>query len=264
MKPIPTLPAGLSLIKHNQLDILHIQHTSFHAKVALQGAQLLSWQPTPCSQDVIWLSDVEPFETGVAIRGGVPICYPWFGGVKQPAHGTARNRLWTLTKVDVLADRVLLELALEDEALMQMELGSECRLTFTHLAAEPAQVALHSYFKVADIAQIELHNLPNESFNSVEQTMQAVTSPRKFANLVDEIYTANGLPTVIIDPIAKRQINVEHQNASEVVVWNPWHKAMSGMNETGHKTMVCVETARIHRLLNQGETVTAKFSVEAL
>lgn len=259
-----SLPSEISLIQQNQLELLVIDHPKVKAKIALQGAQLLSWQPSHCTQDVLWLSEVEPFETGVAIRGGVPICYPWFGGVKQPAHGTARIRKWQLTKAEALADRVELVLALDDEATLAVSLGESCSLAFTHLAPEPAQVALHSYFRVGDIAQIALHNLPNTRFNSLEQAQQAVSIPRKFANIVDEIYSNNGLPTLIADPVAQRQISVAHHNASEVVVWNPWHKAMSGMSETGYKTMVCVETARVHRLLNQGETVTATFSVQAL
>ncbi|VTR55526.1 aldose 1-epimerase [Actinobacillus pleuropneumoniae] len=64
--------------------------------MALQGAQLLSWQPATAKQDVLWLSEIEPFQKGNAIRGGVPICYPWFGSVKSPSHGTARIREWSL------------------------------------------------------------------------------------------------------------------------------------------------------------------------
>lgn len=258
-----SLPPQLTLEKHNQLEILHITHPRMSAKVSLQGAQLLSFQPAHAAHDVLWLSEIEPFEQGVAIRGGVPICYPWFGGVKQPAHGTARISEWTLHSAQVFEDRVELEFHFDDQAKITMILGDTAQLTFTHLGAEPAQLALHSYFKVADITQIALHNLPTESFNSVEQQIQAVTSPRKFANLVDEIYTNNGLPTLIQDPIWQRKISVAHQNATETVVWNPWHKAMSGMSDTGHKTMVCVETARIHTLLAQGEAVSVRFSVKS-
>lgn len=258
---LSNLPSELTLTRANQLDLLEINHPKVKAKLALQGAQLLSWQPAGFD-DVLWLSEVEPFEAGKAIRGGVPICYPWFGGVKQPAHGTARIRVWQLTKADVLSESVELELRLENEAKLAISLGQQCSLRFTHLASEPAQAALHSYFRVADIRQIAIENLPESCFDSVSQSHQAVTNPRRFASLVDEIYSENELPTQIIDPLAQRKICIEHQNASEIVVWNPWHKTMSGMSEIGYQTMVCVETARIHRLLKQGESVTAIFTLE--
>lgn len=259
-----SLPPEISIVKHNQLEILEINHPVVKAKVALQGAQLLSWQPVHCDRNLLWLSDVEPFETGVAIRGGVPICYPWFGGVKQPPHGTARISVWELKQAEVLHDKVLLTLTLNNEAKFEIELGESCQLAFTHLAEEQAQVALHTYFKVGEVSQIELYNLPTSCFDSLTQSQQTVSSPRKIATLVDEIYTAEKSPTEILDPVMQRRIFVEHQNASEIVVWNPWHKAMSGMNETGHKTMICVETARVSQLLSQGETVGVKFTVHPL
>lgn len=257
----------LQLTHYHQIPIIEIAHPKVKAKVALQGAHLLSWQPAHSAQDVFWLSEVEPFKLGNAIRGGVPICYPWFGGVKQPAHGTARNRLWELSAYHVQPEQVKLEFSLFDdnknlEAKMEMELGETCQLCFTHLAEGEAQVALHSYFKVKNIEQMELFGLPDRVFNSLIQQQQAVSSPRKIAELVDEIYEANQQPTLIQDLGYSRQIEVEHCNASEVVVWNPWHKVMSGMSETGYRTMVCVETARIHQLLRSGEQVSVKISVK--
>lgn len=263
------LTPELVLVDYNQIPVLEITHPKVKAKVALQGAHLLSWQPVHSEQDVFWLSEVEPFEQGNAIRGGVPICYPWFGGVKQPPHGTARNRLWELSHYQVQTDQVKLEFSLFDEnqqleAKMEMELGLTCQLRFTHLAQGEAQVALHSYFNVKNIEQVELFGLPEQTFNSLIQQQQAVSSPRKIAELVDEIYRANQQPTLIQDLGYSRQMMVEHQNASEVVVWNPWHKAMSGMSETGYRTMVCVETARIYQLVQSGEQVSVKISVKPL
>ncbi|AUI66252.1 MULTISPECIES: D-hexose-6-phosphate mutarotase [Glaesserella] len=261
------LTPELNLVDYHQIPVLEISHPKVTAKVALQGAQLLSWKPSHTAEDVLWLSEIEPFEQGNAIRGGVPICYPWFGGAKQPPHGTARNRLWELSAYQVDAEQVKLEFSLFDEqqqleAKMEMELGSTCQLRFTHLAESEAQVALHSYFKVKNIEQVELFGLPDNAFDAVTQQRQAVSSPRKIANLVDEVYTANQQPSLISDSSYQRQIEVDHHNASEVVVWNPWHKAMSGMSEMGYQTMVCVETARIHQLVRSGEQVSVKISVK--
>lgn len=258
---IESLHPAFSLVNYNQIPVLEINHSALKAKISLQGAQLLSWQPSHCEQDVLWLSEIEPFELGTAIRGGVPICYPWFGGVKQPSHGFARIQLWELTRAEALADSVIVALKLGDLATIEMKLGQTCELIFTQLSDEPAQLALHSYFNVADIQQVALHHLPTESFNSLTQRTQAVSSPRYIDQQVDEIYAADHLPTVIADSLMKREISVAHHNASEIVVWNPWHKTTSGMAETGYQTMVCVETARIHRVLNKGEQVSVSLSV---
>lgn len=257
-----TLPKEIQLVRYNQLDVLEIVHPKCTAKVALQGAHLFSWQPAHAKQDVLWLSEVEPFETGVAIRGGVPICYPWFGGVKQPAHGTARINLWQLLEAEVLAEQVNLTFAFGDQAQIRMELGETCLLTFTHLGSEPVQLALHSYFNVANIEQVALGNLPTSCFNSLTQQQHTVSSPRLIDQNVDEIYKAELSPSIIQDQGNQREIQVEHLNASDIVVWNPWHREMSGMSKTGYQTMVCVETARIYRLLSQGEKVATKFNVD--
>lgn len=256
-------PSELQFVDYNQIPVLEIQHPKCTAKIALQGAHLLSWQPHHAHQDVFWLSDVEPFTQGNAIRGGVPICYPWFVLAKQPAHGTARIRLWDLVGYEMNENGVQLCFQLDDEAQIEMHLGEECLLTFTHLGEEPAQVALHSYFNVANIEQVELENLPEQCFDSLTQQQQAVEIPRKITKNVDEIYPAEKSPTLIQDKGNQRQIAVEHQNGSEIVVWNPWRKATSAMSETGYQTMVCVETARIHRLLQQSEQVAVKISIKS-
>lgn len=261
---LATLDSVFSWEDHHQIPVLAVNHPAVKAKIALQGAQLLSWQPAHCSQEVLWLSDVEPFVLGTAIRGGIPICYPWFGGVKQPAHGTARIQLWTLRQAKSFPDKVVLVFDLSDQAQLEMKLGETCELVFTHLGDTPAQLALHSYFNVAEISQVELHNLPTEAFNSLTQRPQAVSSPRKITQGVDEIYTATLSPTEIVDPQFSRKITVTHHNASDIVVWNPWHKATSGMRETGYQTMVCVETARIHRLLEKGEQLACQLCVNSL
>ena len=93
---LKTLTSELNLVQYNDIPVLHLKHAVGTAKISLQGAQLISWKPQNAKQDVLWLSEVEPFENGNAIRGGVPICYPWFGGVKQPAHGPARMAVESL------------------------------------------------------------------------------------------------------------------------------------------------------------------------
>ncbi|MCK3655709.1 D-hexose-6-phosphate mutarotase [Pasteurellaceae bacterium Macca] len=260
------LPEGLHFTTSNQIRMLVVDHPKVKAKISLQGAQLLSWQPAGCEQDVLWLSEIEPFSLGNAIRGGVPICYPWFGTTKSPAHGYARNRLWSLSHYQINENAVSLEFSLYDEthrceAKVAMTFDETCQLTFTHLGNEPAQVAFHSYFNLSHIDNAMLQGLPNRCFDQLTSQEQEVDSPRKITENVDCIYTATPEPTVIADSGFAREIVISHQNASEVVVWNPWHKPTGNMSENGYETMVCVESARIHQLLQSNEQVSVKLSV---
>lgn len=261
------LPPEIRLVKYNELDVLEIMHATCTAKVALQGAHLFSWQPKQAKQDVLWTSEIEPFKAGNAIRGGVPICYPNFGagldGNQTPFHGTARTSLWELVAFSVdEEDGVRLVLELLPYAKVSMDLGETCIIRFTQLDETPSQLALHSYFNLADISQTEVSGLPTSCFDSLTKTRQAVENPRKIAENVDCIYTLEQSLSTIHDNGNVRRIEIEHRNASEIVLWNPWHKATSGMSQTGYQTMVCVETARIHRLLAQNERVSVKISVK--
>lgn len=262
---VKQLTAELSLSIYNQIPVLQLDHPVGQAKISLQGAQLLSWFPKGSKQDIFWLSEVEPFQTGVAIRGGIPLCYPWFGGKQQPSHGTARLRLWHLSDYQLTQKQVKITFSLFDEhqlpeAKLEIQFDETCQLTFTHYGKEPAQVALHSYFNVADIEKIEIQGLPTQCYNSVNQQQENVPSTRKINSLIDCIYSASSALTKIIDEKWQREIHIEHQNTSNIVLWNPWQNKMSAMSEIGYKTMVCVETARIEKLLQQGESIAVRIS----
>ena len=260
----------LSLYAYNDIPVLHLQHAVGSAKIALQGAHLFSWQPAQSQQDVLWLSEIEPFETGTAIRGGVPICYPWFGNAASPAHGFARTSLWQLSDYEIRTDKVRLVFSLFSAlnivlVKVEMQFSKQCELRFTHYgdsAMKNVQVALHTYFNVADINHTQIANLSTECFNSLSQSQEIVPSPRAIRENVDCIYTAPQQPTEVHDIGNHRIITVEHLNAGNVVLWNPWHKTTSNMTENGYQTMVCVETARIDEYLQTGETVAVRLSVK--
>lgn len=263
---IKTLTAGLDLVQVNQIKLLRLKHNGSQALIALQGGQLLSWQPAQTEKEVLWLSEVDPFEAGNAIRGGVPVCYPWFGGVKSPSHGYARLQNWALSHYELSEDYAYLELSLLDqdqliEAKLEFIFDEACRLIFTHYGREPAQLALHSYFNVADINEVSVQGLPESCFNSLTKQQIAVPSPRTISENVDCIYASPNSTQIIDDK--QRQIEVEHTNNSDVVLWNPWHKPTSGMSETGYQTMLCLETARINQPLSQGDSVELTIRIKS-
>lgn len=253
---IRDIDTGITLYQYNDIPVIEVEHAVGTAKIALQGAHLLSWKPTAAQHDVLWLSEIEPFKAGNAIRGGIPICFPWFNNAGTPAHGYARIKLWELTSHQITPDSVRLVFTLNNEkrapvASLDMTFAEDCRLTFTNIGEKDAQVALHSYFNVGDIQRITLLNLPDSAYNSLTQRQENVPNPRTISENVDCIYRAELGATVISDPVYQRRIEADHQNADDIVVWNPWHKATGNMSETGYQTMVCVESARISRRINQ-------------
>ena len=259
------LTPELTLERINEIPVLILNHPVGSARIALQGAQLLNWQPKGAEQDIFWLSDIEPFTKGVAIRGGVPLCYPWFGGVKQPSHGTARLRLWQLSDYDLQANEVRLEFSLFSEygvieAKMKMEFTDKCTMTLTHLGQEPAQAALHSYFNIGDISQIEVQNLPSRCYDSLQGKHTDVPSTRRIEQGVDCIYTLEKDKTLLVDKVFNRHIQITHHHADSIVLWNPWEKTPSAMQPEGYRTMVCIETARLEKLLQFGESISAEIS----
>ncbi|MFZ7298309.1 D-hexose-6-phosphate mutarotase, partial [Avibacterium avium] len=153
MKTIKQLTPELSLQQYNEIPVIALDHPVGKALISLQGAHLFSWQPKDAQKDVLWLSEIEPFTLGNAIRGGVPICYPWFGGAKSPAHGYARISLWQLSDYEIEENKVRLEFCLFSsdhliEAKTTMIFSQDCEIIFQHYGQEPAQLALHSYFNL--------------------------------------------------------------------------------------------------------------------
>ncbi|KAE9529309.1 D-hexose-6-phosphate mutarotase [Testudinibacter aquarius] len=258
---IRQLTPELSLYRYHQIPMLEITHAVGCAQIALQGAQLLSWKPHNQNQDVFWLSAVEPFISGNLIRGGVPLCYPWFGTAKSPIHGTARLRLWELSEYQLQAQKVRLTFSLFDdnqqlEAAITMIFSERCEIIFTHYGQQPAQVALHSYFHIGNIAHIDITGLTTPCFNAVSRQMENSPSIRRITASTDCIYTDNIGTNRIIDYHFNREIAITHHNATEIVLWNPWHTPMSAMQAQDYQNMICLETARLSQPLMTGEQIS--------
>lgn len=267
-KFIKQITPELSLHQYNEIPVLKLQHSTGTAEIALQGAQLLSWQPQGAKQDVLWLSEIEPFKAGNAIRGGVPVCYPWFGPVKEPMHGYARINLWQLSDYAITAQKVRLEFSLfsQDnliEAKLVMTFSEQCELTLTHYGQQPAQGALHTYFNIGAIESVSVAGLPTQCLNKLSGQLENVPSPRTIGENVDCVYHIESpVNHIIVDPTLQRQIQVEQLDASDTVLWNPWHKPTGNMSEQGYKTMVCVETCKINQPLTTGGQVAVRISVK--
>ncbi|WP_409075702.1 D-hexose-6-phosphate mutarotase [Pantoea sp. C3] len=251
----------LSQRQVGDLPAIVISHPKVRAAITLQGAHLIAWQPSG-EKPVIWLSDKTPFLPGKAIRGGVPICWPWFGPAGEPAHGFARNQTWTLSAHDENDEGVILTFVLESNAqtkklwphdftlFARFRLGQHCEIELEAHGDFEATAALHSYFTVADIAEVEVSGLGKTYIDKVENNVQGTSEGKqRYPGRVDRIFTQAEDCSVIHDKAGQRLIEVYHHHHSDVVTWNPGVElscSMADMANDGYRTLVCVETARIN------------------
>ncbi|MGG5218190.1 D-hexose-6-phosphate mutarotase [Rahnella variigena] len=244
----------------DELPVLVVTHPKVRAAIALQGAHLLSWQPEG-EEPVLWMSSASAFKEGVAIRGGIPICWPWFGPAGKPSHGFARNMAWELTDQQETDEGVVLTLTLKSSpetlALWPHEftltarftLGATCHIELESTGDFDANSALHTYFNIGDIASVSVKGLGNSFIDKVDGAKAKQTEgDLTFTGQTDRIYTQPQATSEIVDPVLKRTLVVAHENNSDVVAWNPGSElsvSMADMPDDGYKTMVCVETAQV-------------------
>lgn len=251
------------------MPFIEILNQNACATISLQGAHLLSWQPTGES-DVLWLSGTAVFAPGKAIRGGVPVCWPWFGNhatVRDyPAHGFARTANWQVIATNILANGdTVIDLRLDTSLLnddvqamwptptvldYRMTIGKTLSLSLMtcNEADDVITVtqALHTYFAINDIRQTMVTGLDGLDYldkteGFARKTQQGAV---KFAAEVDRVYLQSRDPLIIDD--GRRRIRVDNIGSRTTVVWNPWQKAaerMADMDSNGYRKMVCVESA---------------------
>lgn len=250
----------ISLRQLDELPVLVISHPEFRAAITLQGAHLLAWQPTG-DQPVIWLSNNSSFKNGVAIRGGVPICWPWFGPAANPSHGFARNQSWQLTTHDENEHEVCLTFTLQDNPQTQQlwphaftliahfKLGKECEIALGSHGNYQATAALHTYFQIGEIDKIKVAGLGEHFIDKVANGEKAhQVGELEFTGRIDRVYTHPDAQSLIKDPVLQRTIEVNHQHMSDVIAWNPGVEiscTLPDMTDDGFNTMVCVETGRV-------------------
>ncbi len=247
--------------------IIKVDNEYCTASVALQGAHLMTWQPKG-AEPVIWMSPVAKLATGKSIRGGVPICWPWFGPHAYeptfPGHGFARTTAWHVTATQALDNgntRISFEVSeinqeqwtYQAPAQMTMVIGKtlELELSTCNRSDEVITVgdALHTYFTVGDVRQISIKGLDGCEFidkvDSGDRKNQH--GDITIAQEVDRIYLDQGQDVVIHDPVLNRDIHIEKRNSHSTIVWNPWIDKCIQMgdfgSDDGYLKMVCVESA---------------------
>ena len=237
------------------------------ATVALQGAQVLSWVPTGWAE-ALWHSPVARLGTAKAVRGGIPVCWPWFGphptDAARPAHGFARTAKRTVSAAEVSerASRVVLALDARDTGAaahgtdahvtlaVTLDEGLDLELTSTARGGAPLMLtqALHTYFAVDEIARVSVTGLEGQDY--IDSLDGGREKPQRgriiFDRETDRIYLGPAPEIVIDDQGAGRRVVVRPRGSRSTVVWNPWidkARRLGDMGESGWRRMVCVETA---------------------
>jgi D-hexose-6-phosphate mutarotase len=273
-RPIPagpvTLPPSVRA-RHapGGLPQLLVSAASATAEIYLQGAHVTSWVPT--GQDrVIWMSRRTALAHGLPFRGGVPVCFPWFGphaGTDAPLHGFARISEWTLTDVRERGEDVLLTLCLSDSASTRAS-GWPHRFTARYVVTVGAKLSLaleventgpqpitfaeafHTYLSVGDVRAVTITGL--ESRRYVDRLTSPAGrapsgAPLRLTAETDRVYEQPGCVT-LVDPTSGRSLSVTAQGSANVVVWNPWIAKAVAMDDFADEEwtqMVCVETCNV-------------------
>jgi len=265
------LPPGITLGEgRGGLPRLSVATARCTAEVYLHGAHLCHWQPRGHPHPVLWMSRESRFEPGAPIRGGVPVCFPWFGAnagaPAAPPHGIARLNAWALDRVEVERDGsavIVLSLASDagtraaaphDFALTYaMRLGDTLSLALT--VANPGdgpftfEEALHTYFAVSDVRHVAVEGLAGATF--VDKTAGGTRKPQDGAVITisgetDRLYLNTPAAITLADPGFGRRIHVAKSGSLASVVWNPWiakSRAMPDFGDDEWPGMICIETA---------------------
>jgi glucose-6-phosphate 1-epimerase len=241
-----------------------IETEAAHGELYLHGAHVTEWQPSG-QNPVLWMSEQAVFAEGKAIRGGIPICFPWFGPHKTdstaPAHGYARTKVWQLTSAQMLENgslRLTLEaeiapfqLAYEVDFGTNLELKLTTKLSSQSPGSSSFEDALHTYFAISDIHSIRIQGLEEDSFIDKMDGGQLKTpsrAPVLFTEETDRVYVNTVEPCSLIDSKLKRTIVVAKSGSRSTVVWNPWidkSQRMADFGDDEWPDMVCIETANI-------------------
>jgi glucose-6-phosphate 1-epimerase len=250
------------------LVVAEVGNVHATATIALQGAHVMTWAPRGAAP-VIWLSRQAKFALGKSIRGGVPICWPWFGPHASessfPGHGFARTVAWEVVETKALRDgstRLVFRILPHDATRAQWPHATECLNEITvgrtlgmvlatrNIGSAPITIgdALHTYFHVSDIRRVRIHGLGGcpylDKVDGGQRKQQ--TGPVTIGSEVDRIYLDSTADCLIDDPGLGRRIRIHKRNSHSTVVWNPWiEKAakMGDFGENGYLNMVCVESA---------------------
>lgn len=278
------------------LQYLEIDNPLASAKIALQGAHVIAWQPRFLREPVLWLSSNARFVKGRSIRGGVPICWPWFGAHPTDStfcpHGFARVIPWRVTDIDSTptgATRIMLEMVDTPEAKRQLSypyaltatitVGRRLRIemTTTNHADHPFVIgeAFHTYLNISDINNVKITGMQDCVYADKVQKYQREVEHNAltFDGEFDRVFINHSSDCVVHDKGFNRLIKVSKSGSDTTVVWSPGAEKANAMADMGTpdewRKTICVETTNALEnmvVINPGRThtISAEYLVETL
>ena len=264
----------------DELTCWRVSYGTHELLISQQGAQILSYQQDG-QPPLIWLSEQAAYRRGQGVRGGVPVCWPWFGNLLRnphtvqamhtqpdaaPAHGWVRTLNWTLEGIDCRDDGITLEFsyntvthplpdwphAAELRLCIQLDERLQIKLGTRNLGETSLSIsqALHSYFAVSDIRHVTVEGLHGcryiETLEDWQQREQ--TGALHFCGETDRIYLDTPAHLSILDPAWQRRIHLLSRGSQSAVVWNPWTDKAQRLSQFAHDAwqgMLCIENANV-------------------
>jgi glucose-6-phosphate 1-epimerase len=264
------IPGIAQLVEGNgALPKVRITSPECEGEMYLHGAHVTSWKPAG-AEEVLFLSSQSRFEHGRAIRGGVPICFPWFGAKSDdpnaPAHGFVRTKTWQLESITQVGHAVVVSMFTESNedtkrwwpvdfrlvhrATFGSELGLELVLTNTGTSSLRFEEALHTYHRVANIESARVRGL--DTIHYLDKT-DSNRKRQQHGDIVivsetDRVYLNTEDAIELEDPVLRRRIIVTKENSHTTVVWNPWEekaRSFSDFAPDEWTQMICIETSNV-------------------
>jgi len=281
------------------LTYADIDNHGGRATICLQGAHVVSFRPKSQQVPLVWVSDAAKFAAGKSIRGGAPVCWPWFGPHASeaafPAHGFARTVPWTVVgsrKRNDAKTEITLQLTDSDQTRAQWPHPTRLTLTVvvgdrldmhlatTNLGDKPVQIgeALHTYLQISDVGAVKITGLEGSAFHDKVDNFAKKKQSGAVAlkGEVDRVYVNTPADCVIEDAGLKRRIRIAKTGSQSTIVWTPWTEKAEKMGDMGKgksgegwREMVCVESANamdnvVTVAPGETHTMTVSYSVEPL
>ncbi|MGB8890390.1 MAG: D-hexose-6-phosphate mutarotase [Candidatus Korobacteraceae bacterium] len=251
------------------LPLVQVSSPTAAGEMYLHGGHVTSWTPTG-KQEVFFVSANSLWADGHAIRGGVPICFPWFGDKADdphaPAHGFVRTKSWQLESIEQTGGAVAVTMSTASDestkkwwpadfqllhrATFGAELALELVMTNTGSTALHFEEAMHAYHRVGDVAHARVSGLDGTAYLDKTDSFRKKTQHGEVVieSETDRVYLDTPHPLRLNDPVLHRQIQVTKQNSQTTVVWNPWvqgARKLADLAGDQWKHMLCIETSNV-------------------
>jgi glucose-6-phosphate 1-epimerase len=264
------IPGTASVVEGNGgLQKVRITSPEAVGEMYLHGAHVTFWKPAG-REEALFLSSQSRWQNGHAIRGGVPICFPWFGGKaddpKAPAHGFVRTKAWHLESIAQAGNGVTVSMFTESDedtkrwwpadfrVVYRVTFASELRLelvvTNTGKTALRFEEALHAYHRVGNILNTRVGGLDTVHYIDKTDSNRKKIQHGEIAIVseTDRVYLNTSDAIEMEDPVLRRRTHVAKENSRTTVVWNPWVQkalSLSDFADDEWMQMICIETSNV-------------------